>query len=62
MLIRIPNHDFTCFEYDDIPVDTRIAFPGRYCLDKMGNKYPETKPDYLQYNPAQQTSCCNCLE
>jgi len=57
-----PDHYFNCFEYDDVPVDTRIRFPGDYCQDKMGNKYHVTKPDHLDYNPAQQTSCCQCLE
>jgi len=54
-----PDHYFNCFEWDEVPVDTRMAFHGEYCQDKVGNKYPVSK----KYDdPAQQTSCCQCLE
>ena len=59
MFIRIPQHYFNCFEWDEVPVDTRMSFHGEFCQDKMGNKYQVSKeyPD-----PAQLTSCCQCLE
>jgi len=40
-------------------VDTRMAFPGKYCQDKAGNKYPFQEEHDA---PAQETSCCQCLE
>jgi hypothetical protein len=54
-----PDHYFNCFEWDEVPVDARMAFRGDYCQDKVGNKYHVS----VNYDdPAQQTSCCQCLE
>ena len=51
MLISINNNSYSCFEKDNIPVDSMEIFEG-HCLDANGNKF--RTDEYL-------TSCCHCL-
>merc|ERR1719312_2472014 len=53
----VPMDPYKCFEKDYPPVDTSATFYD-YCKDIHGNLYKPTKPE----DPAQQHSCCECLE
>ena len=52
-LVRSPSEGptFTCFEIDNVPVDTEQIYEG-HCEDIHGNKYEESYTT---------TSCCECL-
>ena len=54
---RVPEDPFKCFEHDNPPVDTSATFYDN-CKDNHGNIY---KP-IISEDPAQLTSCCECLE
>ena len=56
--LLVPEDPYKCFEHDNPPVDTSATFYDGYCKDNLGIKYKPIGPK----DPAQLTSCCECLE